>query len=190
MKTKGLEKILKRCLKGERKAQFALYEQCFEELMRTCARYKRNREDAVALLNDGFLKILLHLHEYDFQRNFMSWANTVVIRTAIDDHRRNHRYETNTDFKEFDWELEEIQLNQENQKIIEQLSEEEVENLIFSLPENERMVFTLYEAEGYSHQEIARELNCSERTTKRYLKKAKCLLREMIKAKKDLKNAI
>lgn len=158
--------------------------------MRTCGRYKRNREDAVALLNDGFLKILLHLHEYDFQRSFMSWANTIVIRTAIDDHRRNHRYTSNTDLKQFDWELEEVQLSQENQSVIEQLSESKVQELIYTIPERERMVFMLYEAEGYSHKEIAQELNCSERSTKRYLKKAKHLLHEAIKTKKDLKNAI
>ena len=84
-----LQKIIKKCLKNDRKAQFELYHHCFDHLMRTCVRYKRNREDAVSLLNDGFLKVLLKLDKYDPKQDFFPWISTIMVRTAIDDFRKN-----------------------------------------------------------------------------------------------------
>lgn len=185
-----LPKIIKKCLKNDRKAQFDLYHLCYDHLMRTCHRYKRNREDAVALLNDGFLKVLLNLEKYDFKQEFFPWISTIMVRTAIDDFRKNHNYQTETDFKETEAELEEAGISTMQIDIVNQLSAEDIKQLIFGLPENERFVFTLYEMEGYQHQEIAAQLNVTPRSTKRYLKNAKVLLKAAIEKKTDLKKVI
>src|SRR5690606_14349204 len=142
-----LQKTIKKCLKNDRQAQFDLYQLSFEHLMRTCRRYKRNREDAVSLVNDGFLKVLLHLETYDDSRNFFAWASTIMVRTAIDDYRKNKAYTEETDLKETDADLEYVSLKKEHELVIDQMTEEEVKEMIFSLPENERLVFNLYEWE-------------------------------------------
>ena len=185
-----LKKIIKKCLKNDRKAQFDLYQASFDHLMGICCRYKRNREDAVSLLNDGFLKILLHLKAYDFNKEFMPWISTIMVRVAIDDYRKNKSYYTETDFKGSDYELEKVTNNNDYFENLDKLSVKEIEELIFGLPDNERIVFTLYEIEGFMHEEIANELNVSVRTTKRYLRKAKQDLQDKIRNKKDLKKVI
>lgn len=185
-----LEKTIKKCLKNDRQAQFDLYQLSFEHLMRTCRRYKRNREDAVSLVNDGFLKVLLHLETYDNERDFFAWASTIMVRTAIDDYRKNKAYKEETDLKDSDVDLEVLSLKKGHDQIIEQLTAEEIQDMIFSLPEHERLVFNLYESEGYQHREIAEKLNVTERTTKRYLKAAKLKLKKMIEAHSDLKKVI
>lgn len=185
-----LQKTIKKCLKNDRQAQFDLYQMSFEHLMRTCRRYKRNREDAVSLVNDGFLKILLSLNTYDTQRDFFAWAATIMVRTAIDDYRRNKTYIEDTDFKDSDADLEYLSLQRVHEQTLEQLSAEEVREMLFKLPENERLVFNLYEWEGYRHKEIAGKMNVTERTTKRYLKAAKLKLKKMIETRSDLKKVI
>lgn len=185
-----LQQTIKKCLKNDRQAQFDLYQLSFEHLMRTCRRYKRNREDAVSLVNDGFLKVLLHLETYDNGRDFFGWISTIMVRTAIDDYRRNKVYTEETDLKETDADLEYVSLKKEHEQVVDQMSEEEVKEMIFSLPENERLVFNLYEWEGYQHREIAEKLNVTERTTKRYLKAAKLKLKKMIEIRSDLKKVI
>ena len=187
--SRQLEKTIKKCLKNDRQAQFDLYHLSFEHLMRTCRRYKRNREDAVSLLNDGFLKILLNLESYDSTKDFFPWASTVMVRTAIDDYRKNRVYQEETDFKDNDEDLE-MSLQKAHVQVMEQLSAEEVKEMIFELPENERLVFNLYEWEGYQHREIAERLQVTERTTKRYLKAAKLKLKRMIEKRSDLKKVI
>ena len=42
------EKLIKACIKGERKAQQSLYQSCFQPLLSICMRYKNNKEDGVA----------------------------------------------------------------------------------------------------------------------------------------------
>lgn len=187
---RDLQKIIKGCINNNRKAQFDLYHLCYERLMRTCQRYKRNTEDAKALLNEGFLKILLNLKSYDPRQEFFPWASTVMVRTAIDEYRKTRTYTEGTDLKDNDQDLEEVSLEDGHLRVVEQLSAEDIREMILSLPEDERMVFNLYEGEGYQHHEIAERMEVSERTTKRYLKAAKMKLRKMIEKRKDLKKVV
>jgi RNA polymerase sigma factor (sigma-70 family) len=188
--TNSLQKTIKQCLKNDRKAQFELYQLSFDHLMRTCKRYKRNREDALSLLNDGFLKVLLNLKSYDAKQDFFPWASTIMVRTAIDDFRKHRTYKEDTDFSDSDVELEALNMRQAHIDTVGQLTAKEVQDIIFELPENERVVFNLFEWEGYKHHEIAEKLGVTERTTKRYLRSAKVLLKKMIEKRSDLRKVI
>lgn len=53
--------------------------------------------------------------------------------------------------------------------------------LIQSLPTRYRLVFNLYELDGYSHKEIAALLKISESTSKSNLHRAKLILKNKIK---------
>lgn len=188
--SKQLQETIQKCLKNNRRAQFDLYQLSFDSLMRTCKRYKRNREDALALLNDGFLKILLNLKSYDSKQEFFPWASTVMVRIAIDEYRKSRAYQSDTDFFDSDLELEQLNMHNTHSQLVNQMTAKEVQDMIFELPENERVVFNLYEWEGYKHQEIAEKLGVTERTTKRYLKSAKANLKKMIEKTTDLRKVI
>lgn len=112
------------------------------------------------------------------------------MRTAIDQFRSQQKYKEATDLKEHDSDLEEVQLNPANRSTIEGLSAEDVREMIYSLPERERMVFVLFEWEGYQHYEIAQKLDCSERSSKRYLRQAKESLKKTLSQKQALKKVI
>ncbi|MEL6803122.1 MAG: sigma factor-like helix-turn-helix DNA-binding protein, partial [Bacteroidota bacterium] len=60
------------------------------------------------------------------------------------------------------------------------LSEEQILQLIQSLPTGYRTVFNLYTIDGYSHKEIAEKLQISIQTSKSQLSKAKAQLRKKI----------
>ena len=53
--------------------------------------------------------------------------------------------------------------------------------LIESLPADARTVFNMYVVEGYSHKEIAKELGCTEATSRSKLQRARIRLQEMMK---------
>ncbi|MEQ9262279.1 MAG: sigma-70 family RNA polymerase sigma factor [Owenweeksia sp.] len=187
---KDLEKILKKCLKNDQLAQHELYHLCFERLMRTCVKFQRNREDAVALLNDGFLKILLNLDKYDFKKDFFPWISTIMVRTAIDHYRKSKDYKETIDLQldvyNYTGYGESVVYND----VIEKMEQVEVDNLLHALPKNEKVVFNLFEMEGYAHKEIAEMLNISERSSKRYLQSAKGRLREMLEKKTEIKKVV
>jgi predicted DNA-binding protein (UPF0251 family) len=60
------------------------------------------------------------------------------------------------------------------------LNVQDILNLIEKLDEEEKVVFNLFEIDGYSHKEIAKDLEVSERSSKRYLASARVNLRKMI----------
>lgn len=174
------------CLRNERKAQFQLYEWCFQELMRVCSRYCKNRDDASALVNTSFLKLLTALPSYSNDKEFIPWMRTIAIRTAVDAHRAKAR--RMEDFVGDEWpsEHEPDTLNE----VISSIELERIEQAIGALDENERVVFNLFEIEGFSHSEIANLLNCSERSSKRYLHRAKENLQNKLSALRPARKAI
>jgi RNA polymerase sigma factor (sigma-70 family) len=63
----------------------------------------------------------------------------------------------------------------------------ELMTIISKLPTGFRTVFNLYAIEGYSHADIAKELNISEGTSKSQLSRARVILQQMVQ-KTEIKN--
>ncbi len=61
-----LDDIVKRCIKGDRKAQKKLYEIYYSKMMGVCYRYSNNTEDARDILQDGFVKVYSNIKKYNF----------------------------------------------------------------------------------------------------------------------------
>ncbi len=142
---------LQACLRNERKAQFQLYEWCFPDLMRVCSRYCKNKDDASALVNTSFLKVLTALPTFSQDKEFVPWMRTIAIRTAVDAHRAQARKMEEFVGDEWPQQNEPDVLND----VVSIIDVESIEKAIAALDENERVVFNLFEIEGYSHSEIA-----------------------------------
>ena len=52
--------------------------------------------------------------------------------------------------------------------------------IVQELPDGYRMVFNMYAIEGYSHKEIAEQLEISESTSKSQYSRAKAFLRDLL----------
>ena len=183
------DEIIERCLRNDRVAQKQLYELCFEDLMRVCVRYFNQREEAVAVLNEGFLKILLSLKEYSLQGSFENWTRTIVIRTCIDEYRKKKKYVEMIEPVD-NYDSVEAEFKPVYNQVIENLSQSEVDKILETLNGHERFVFSLYEFEGYTHDEIAAQLGVSIRSSKRYLQRAKLKLRDQLEKKIESKTEV
>jgi len=175
-----LQTIVKGCLKQDRRAQKLLYETYFSFLMSVCYRYKNNKDDAVFLLNTGFIKILEKLKSYDFNKPIEPWLKTIMVNVAIDEFRKNKKYnQNNVLLDDLQWKY----FESENDFIDEdaELQNEDYWELVRKLPEPCRTVFNLFVMEDFGHKEIAEKLEISERSSKRHLSVAKQWLQEQIK---------
>jgi len=65
-------------------------------------------------------------------------------------------------------------------QILSTLMEEDLLKLVQEMPEGYRTVFNLFAIEGYSHKEIAKELDISENTSKSQYSRAKSYLRTKV----------
>lgn len=66
--------------------------------------------------------------------------------------------------------------------VFENLTSQELVDLIQTLSPKYRMVFNLYAIEGYSHKEISDELGISTGTSKSNLSRARAILQEKVKS--------
>ena len=53
-----------------------------------CPRSANNREEAVEILNDAFLKAFTYLDQYDTNCEFKPWLRRILINSAINYHRK------------------------------------------------------------------------------------------------------
>lgn len=171
--------LLARCRKNDRKAHNELYRHCFGYIMAICLRYSSNREDAEALLNTVFLKIITHLDKYKQDVPFGSWISRITVNTIIDEFRRDKKrkeHMSSVDFQEVS-SSHPVDFNEAAQE----LEAEELEAMIQRLPDMSRKVFNLYAIEGYTHKEIGEMLSISDGTSKWHVSFARKSLQEMIR---------
>lgn len=165
--------MLKGCLANDRTSQRALYEHFYAYGMSIGLRYSKNEDDAVMILNDGFMKTFKYLKNFDLKKPFKPWFRRIIVNTAIDHY--------NTKAKEpFMSDIEEVREADKDQDILSGINYEEILLLIRRLPPSYQMVFNLHIVEGYSHEEIAERLGVSTGTTKSNLFKAKKKMQEML----------
>jgi RNA polymerase sigma factor (sigma-70 family) len=172
------ETLIKACLQRDTRAEYALYNECFQTLMSICYRYTRNEDDAADMVNKGFLKILTNLSKYDASKPFNKWAVSVMINTIIDEFRSNKTYKTmmqHTDIYPVET-ASHLVINEAEQKF----NAADIMKCINKLPDASKMVLNLYVFDGLSHKEIGTELSISEGTSRWHLSNARSLLKEIM----------
>jgi RNA polymerase sigma-70 factor (ECF subfamily) len=173
--------FIKKLINQDRRAQLELYKKCFGILMSVAYRYKKNVEDAKSLSINSFLKVLTNIESYKPNVPFTAWIRRIAINTAIDNFRKNSKHNlieysdeisTNENYTINDYDLE--------------IRAEELNNMILKLPKATKLVFNLFAIDGYSHKEIAEQLNISTNTSKWHVKEARNKLKEQILKKQNL----
>ena len=175
---KDLYKLLDSCRKGDRNSQDRLYRDFYAYSMGICLRYSRTREEAIEILNDGYVKIFFKLDLYSPGLSFKGWLRKVMINSAIDYYRRNEKHYHSLDISHGQYESS-------TETILDHLSEQEIVAAIQLLPPSYRMVFNLYVIEGYKHEEISNQLNISVGTSKSNLSIARNKLRKILTGEQD-----
>ncbi len=149
--------------------------------MGIAVRYKKNPEEARAMVNAGFLKIFSNLVSYAPPTPFEAWIRRIMINTLIDDFRKNQKEKSivqQTDFSEANGMDYGFSFNDAEQLLHIQA----LEAMILALPPMTRNVFNLYAIDGFKHREIADLLLISINTSKWHLAHARKKLVAMLQA--------
>lgn len=182
------ESILEGCIAGKREAQYELYKKFASSMLALCFRYARNRDEAEDLLQEGFLKVFQKISSFRREGSFEGWMKRIMINNALNELKKSRRNPF----------LEDIELINETQILdpeepdghLDPVPANVLMEMIQTLPEGYRIVFSLYVVENYSHREIAGELNISENTSKTQLLKARRVLKNKLKEYYTLKKDI
>jgi RNA polymerase sigma-70 factor (ECF subfamily) len=165
-----LEQIIIDCKKYQPKAQEQLYRLFAKKFFGVCLKYSSNYDDAQDNLQDGFIIIFNKIEQFSGKGSFEGWAKRILINNAIQRFKNIHFLEI-VDDKIADVEIE---IEDEN------ISLDYLLQIIHELPDQYRIVFSLYVLDGYSHKEIGEMLKISTGTTKSNLFRARVILKEKI----------
>lgn len=182
-----LKHSIKACRERNRKAQQVLYEFTYTHLLNSALRYTKDKEEAHWVFNMAMLKVFKSLDNYKDGSNYLAWAHTIIINTSIDTIRKNSKHKETlipVDFKDFNNDKYEIN------SALDKLETEKIISLIQELPEKERLIFSMYEIDGYSHVEIEEMTGIKKNTSKWLLAKSKKMLKEKLFSNYKIKSYI
>lgn len=166
------EKIIQACKKQRRDAQRQLYKYMAPKLYYLCKRYLKKEEEIEEVLADSFFIIFTKIDQLKEVKAFEGWAKKITVNQCLAQLKKN---------RNFNLYLEDVAYgSQPLADEVTDLEEEDLLNLLKYIPEGCQTIFSLFVIEGYSHKEIAEQLNISEGTSKSQLNAAKTKLKELV----------
>jgi RNA polymerase sigma-70 factor (ECF subfamily) len=120
------------------------------------------------------VKVFNKLSDFKAEGPLEGWIRRIMVNSCLDQLRKNQRFVTDKNIDDVSYRIE------VKEEISSQLMAEDLIALIRKMPTGYRVVFNLFAIEGYSHQEIAEQLNISESTSKSQYLRARAYLRQRI----------
>ncbi len=167
------------CKQGSKKACYELYKLYSKAMLNVAFRIVGNIGDAEDVLQEAFLDAFNKIGGFRQETTFGLWLKQMVVHRSINLLRKRK--------------LELVELEE---GAIEGIADEEpeddediqyqvavVKSAMNELPDNYRVILSLYLLEGYDHEEIGEILNIAENTSRTQLLRAKRKLCEIIKRK-------
>ncbi len=177
-----LADLLRGCRDRQRPAQHALYQLFYPYGMSVAIRYVEDKEQAISVVNDAFLKVFKYIRRFDEAQPFKPWFRKILVNTAIDQLKQQQKYR-----KEL--EMDEAKDIADREEILSQINYQELIALVQSLTSSYRTVFNMYVIDGFRHEEIAKTLGITTSTSKSNLVRARRKLQELLAQKVTINNA-
>ncbi|RYY65539.1 MAG: RNA polymerase sigma factor [Chitinophagaceae bacterium] len=171
--------LVRNALKGKPSAQKALYDLFAPDMLAVCYRYTKSTEDAEDVLQEGFVKAFLNLHQYRFEGELGGWIRRIMVHSALNFLKKRAPYNSG-----FSFESDHLHpVAQEDPEV--RLDAKELAALVRQLPTGYQAIFNLYAVEGYSHAEIGQLLGIAEGTSRSQYARARALLITWIRRQED-----
>ncbi len=167
------QELIQQCKNGGLKHKEMLYKRFYGYAMGVGLRYLSNRDDAMEAVNDAFIKVFNGIGSYNETLAFKPWLRKIIVNSAIDSRRKILKNLAKAD-------LQEAEMVITPALALAQLQAADILKMMDTLPEVHRLVFNLYEMDGYKHEEISLMLGIPASSSRVYLTRAKEQLRKNI----------
>ncbi|MCX6235742.1 MAG: sigma-70 family RNA polymerase sigma factor [Bacteroidetes bacterium] len=164
--------LIEGCRTKDPRAQFEIYRLYYKNMYNTSLRIVNNTAEAEDVMQDSFLDAFQRIEDFKGTASFGAWLKKIVINNSLDALKKN----TGLSFvEEYDHEIPDHDDNDYAEDVDYQV--EEIRKAITRLPDDYRVVLSLFLLEGYDHEEISDILNISNNTSRiRYFRAKQRLL--------------
>lgn len=168
--------IISRCKRGDRHAQFQLYQLYAKSMLNVSIRILGNQQEAEDILQEAFIDMFGKLQTFREESTFGAWFKRIVINKSINAVKKKRLVISEEEISESGVEMEDV--IEEEREVNHTIND--VQKALGQLPDGYRLVFTLYALEGLSHKEVSEELGISESTSKSQYNRSKNKLKELL----------
>ncbi|MBS1492480.1 MAG: RNA polymerase sigma factor [Bacteroidetes bacterium] len=161
--------LINECKQGSTTAFKTLYDKYSGRIYSLALRMCGSNDIADDLTQDVFIKVWESISSFKGDSAFYSWLHRICINCFLMKLRTDKNYE------------KKIGESFNNSLMIAYTNDDfslDMEKAIQKLPSQAKLIFILFEIEGYKHKEISQMLNIEEGTSKAHLHKARKILRE------------
>lgn len=177
------KKVIERCKKYDKEAFTSLFHQYEKYLFILCYGYTQDKESALDLVQDVYIKVFNNIKKFDSSYSFHPWIRKIAVNTCLNfkrDKKSNvisMNRETEEGMKEEDRIASKHNVEQD---VLRADTKRIVQNNIKNLPEKYRLIITLRYYENLSYSEIAEVLEKPMGTIKTDIYRAKMMLRKSL----------
>ncbi len=176
-KNRYINEIIEGCKRGDLAAQKALYETYAKQMTTLCIRYISDREQAIDIMHDSFIHIFTVIKSFEGKGSFDGWIKRIFINQSLLFLRKKDLLRDSSDL-----EIAQTTIASDTGNALDTISANEIMAEIAKLQPLNRAVFNLYALEGYSHKEIAEQLNINVATIRSiYLRTRNILQKRLTK---------
>jgi RNA polymerase sigma-70 factor (ECF subfamily) len=133
----------------------------------------QNADDALDVVQDGFIKAHRHLDKFEGNSSFYTWLYRIIMNLSID-HIRKHKRGRHVDFDDAinhdqdeggdDGLLPRVLGQNPGKSLVRKEIREQISKALAELSDNHRTVLVMRELEGLSYEEMAQAMKCSKGT--------------------------
>ncbi len=185
--------LLDKCTKGDVHAFEELVEQYQQGIINHAYSMFLNREDALDMAQETFIKAFNAIASFNRQSSFKTWLFRIATNVCLDElRRRKRRAATVSLTAEEDGDSPGVQIDVADvsadpaEAAQQAFLRQAIEKAIGELDTEYRTAIVLREIEGMDYNEIAKTMGCSLGTVKSRISRARAQLREKLMQYREL----
>ncbi len=158
--------LAERAKQGDQEAFMTITSLFQKNVFQLAYSFFRNREDALDIVQDTFLRLYKKIRYYEKEKSFKSWILQIAKNLCIDRYRKNHKKHDNKAMGSA--EIDSLHLTDETGT--EKNSDTDIKRIVSKclkeLPERQRMIFVMKHYNELKYTEIADTLGVAVGTAK------------------------
>jgi RNA polymerase sigma-70 factor (ECF subfamily) len=177
--------IITGCKQGRPEAQKLLYLRHAPFLKGVCIRYIKDRDIVSDILQDAFIKIFSNIRHLKEDNAIEAWLRRIVVNTCLDHLKRAKLINEQAIVEDEMPSMMEEDSSTSDEGIVNKILEsgftkEQLIKILQELPENYSRVFNMFYIDDMSHREIAEIFNITEGLSRKWIFRARDLIRKSL----------
>ncbi len=164
--------LIRRCRKGDSKAQFEIYKQYYKGMYNVALRILNDTAEAEDVMQEAFLAAFDKLDTFSGEVSFGGWLKKIVVNRSLDALRKRK-----IQLEEIDERTTSI-AEGEDDHYAKMEKVELIKYVISGMSEKNRVLLNLHLIDGYPHEEIAEMLDMNHGAVRTGYTRAKKKLQE------------